>query len=234
MPATHSRIAENYHAVLKRLESACARSGRQIDAVTLIAVTKYARMEWVRSLIRLGVRDLGESRPQQLEERVPLVAEPVRWHLIGHLQRNKVRRVLPLVDTIQSVDSLRLLMRIEKTAAELSMRPRLLLEVNVAGEPSKDGFSPHELATHWNEVLSCKNVAVHGLMTMAPRAADAESTRPVFRHLRELRDRLVSVSPESIRLTELSMGMSRDFDVAIEEQATMIRIGSELFAGLNA
>jgi PLP dependent protein len=232
MPTIETRIAENYREVVQRIDAACRRSGRPTSDVTLVAVTKYARIEWVQALAELGVRDLGESRPQQLIERIPLVTRPVRWHLVGHLQRNKARRVLPLVELIHSVDTLRLLNHVDRLAEELGLRPRLLLEVNVSGEAAKDGFAPDELRREWHAVLGCRHVRIDGLMTMAPLADDAEEARPVFRRLRELRDELAARSPD-LPLRELSMGMSGDFEVAIEEGATFVRTGSRLFAGLG-
>jgi pyridoxal phosphate enzyme (YggS family) len=179
----------------------------------------------------LGVRDLGESRPQQLLERAATFGDDVRWHLIGHLQRNKARRVLPLVDCIHSVDTLRLLVTLEHLAKELTLAPRVLLEVNVSGEAAKDGFAPADLVAAWSAVRTCRHAQVVGLMTMAPLTDDWELMRGVFRRLRELRDNLAD---DRLPLAELSMGMSHDFEIAIEAGATLIRVGSDLFAGLDA
>jgi PLP dependent protein len=231
MPQTESRIAENYHRVMQRIESACRRAGRAAGDVRLVAVTKYARFEWVRSLVNQGAVDLGESRPQQLAERVPLLPESIRWHMIGHLQRNKARRLLPLATLIHSVDTLRLLQRIDELADELHLQPRVLLEVNISGESTKGGFPPEALTDAWDDVLQSRCVRIQGLMTMAPFVEDPESARAVFRRLRELRDVLAARSP--FDLPELSMGMSNDFEVAIEEGATLVRIGSSLFEGLD-
>lgn len=229
-----ARIAENVRAVQERMESACARVGRSADEVKLVAVTKYARMEWVWELLELGLIDLGESRPQQLVERASLLDQNIRWHLIGNLQRNKARRMLPLVGMIHSVDTLRLLDSLERLAGELELRPHLLLEVNISGEEAKHGFAPRDLIENWGKIIAFKHLSVDGLMTMAPFTEEVEETRGVFRDLRALRDKLVAISPESVSLPELSMGMSRDFEVAIEEGATMVRIGSILFEGLES
>ena len=234
MPGLESRIAENYERVRERIAAACQRAERDPDGVRLVAVTKYAELDWIRSLIALGVCDLGENRPQQLLQRAAALPETVRWHLVGHLQRNKVRPILPVAAWIHSVDSVRLLDRIERLAGELKLRPRVLLEVNISGEESKYGFAPPELQAHWPRIVAYRNMDIVGLMTMAPYVDDPEQTRPVFRQLRELRDRLRAAVGGSLPLPELSMGMSNDFEVAIEEGATMVRIGSLLFEGLAA
>ena len=180
----------------------------------------------------MGARDLAESRPQRLCERAALVDSSVHWHLIGQLQRNKVRKVLPVAAWIHSVDSLPLLRRIDEIAGELGARPRLLLEVNVSGEVAKGGFPASELSEAWPIVTAFKNVEVAGLMTMAPLFDSPEAARPVFAGLRLLRDQLKNLDP-AIKLPELSMGMSGDFEVAAEEGATMVRVGSSLFEGLE-
>ena len=229
MPQMSDRLADNLQHVKADIASACARLGRDPSEVTLVAVTKYAELAWVRRLIELGVRDLGESRPQQLAERAKQFPSDVRWHLIGHLQRNKVLSVLPRAALIHSVDSLRLLERISTIAADLSQRPRVLLEVNASGEAAKDGLTVAELTSQWNALQAVPQINIVGLMTMAPLADDPEVARPVFRALRQLRNDLATHVP----LTELSMGMSGDFTVAIEEGATLVRIGSRLFEGLS-
>ena len=221
-------IAENYATVRRRIEAACERANREPSSVQLVAVTKYAPMDAVRELVALGQRALGESRPQQLLERATLLdASSVSWHLIGHLQRNKARKLLPVASLVHSIDSLRLLAAIDRLAEELSLRPRVLLEVNVSGEASKHGFSPDELRSAWKEVAAVNHLEIAGLMTMAPYSEDPEAARPVFRKLRKFRDELASAGP--LILPELSMGMSGDFEVAIEEGATIVRVGSSLF-----
>lgn len=255
MPNMIDRLTDNLQQVNSEIAAACSRAGRSPDEITLVAVTKYAELPWAQRLIELGVRNLGESRPQQLLERSEALSfrgagfQPamnfdstgsgqvenlphVQWHLIGHLQRNKVKRVLPQTVLIHSVDSLRLLERISAIAAELCLRPRVLLEVNVSGEDSKDGLSASELTANWDAFQAVPNVDVAGLMTMAPLADDPAAARPVFRALRLLRDELATRAAPHVKLTELSMGMSGDFAVAIEEGATLVRIGSRLFDGL--
>jgi PLP dependent protein len=232
MDIVTSRIAANYARVVERIAAACRRAGRAAADVRLVAVTKSAEVAWIEALLALGAADLAESRPQKLCERAALVDASVRWHLIGQLQRNKVRKVLPVAAWIHSVDSLPLLRRIDEIAGELHVRPRLLLEVNVSGEGAKSGFEPGELSEAWPVVAAARNVEIAGLMTMAPLTDSAEAARPVFAGLRALRDQLTSRDP-AIELPELSMGMSGDFEVAVEESATMVRVGSSLFEGLE-
>lgn len=227
-----AQIAANLAAIRSRIAQAAGQSGRSADDVRLIAVTKYARLEWVRSLVDAGQVLLGESRPQQLIERAAALPTDIEWHLIGHLQRNKVRAVLPHVALIHSVDSLRLAERISDIAGQLSLSPRVLLEVNVSGEASKDGFDPGQLQSDWPVLRALPNLQIAGLMTMAPVGEDAESARPTFRRLRTLRDTLRLDVGDDAALSELSMGMSGDFEVAVEEGATLVRVGSALFEGL--
>jgi hypothetical protein len=232
MTAAKTQIAENLSRVRDRISAACTRADRDPSSVQLVAVTKYAELDWVRALVEQGVNVLGESRPQQLVERASEFGPAVDWHLIGHLQRNKARRVLPLVSLIHSVDTFRLLSAVDRLASELDLTPRVLLEVNAPGESQKHGFLPDELASGWDQCLKCEHVQIVGLMGMAPRVADAEEARPAFRTLFELGDRLRTLSP-ALELPELSMGMSGDFEIAIEEGATIIRVGSGLYEGLT-
>ncbi len=228
-----SLIASNLAVVQGRIRDAAQRAGRDASDVQLVAVTKYAELPWVRELVRAGVSMLGESRPQQLVERASLLREPIEWHLIGHLQRNKVRLILPHVSLIHSIDSLRLLERVNEIAAEHNLRSRLLLEVNVSGESAKDGFSAGSLRAAWSQIVQLDSVDVVGLMTMAPNFKVAEDARITFAALRELRDELAA-GEGGRSLPELSMGMSGDYEVAIEEGATHVRIGSALFDGCQA
>ena len=234
MPRMSDRLADNLQRVTAEIESACARAGRSPNDVTLIAVTKYAELPWVHRLVELGVRNLAESRPQQLIERAEQFPSDIRWHLIGHLQRNKVKQVLPRTVLIHSVDSPRLLERIAEVAAESSLRPRVLLEINVSGESAKDGMSIADVTSQWDAMQAVPHVDIVGLMTMAPLADDPEAARPVFRELRQLRDTLAARAAPHVKLTELSMGMSGDFVVAIEEGTTLVRIGSRLFEDLDS
>ena len=226
-------IAQNLEQIREAIAAARGRVGRPSDSVQLVAVTKYANLNWVRDLIELGETQLGESRPQQMCQRVQELPADVRWHMIGHLQRNKVDMVVATAELIHSVDSLRLLRKIETSAAAAGKRQRVLLEVNVSGEESKDGFTPDELRSTWSEIVGLQHVDVQGMMTMAPHSDNAESTRPFFGQLRDLRDELAAAAEGQLTLPELSMGMSGDFEIAIEEGATLIRIGSRIFEGLH-
>ncbi|MBI5760693.1 MAG: YggS family pyridoxal phosphate-dependent enzyme [Planctomycetales bacterium] len=229
----HDRLARNHRSILDRMAAACSRVGRDPASVALVAVTKSARPEWIRELVGLGQTELAENRPQQLVERAAQIEGPVHWHLIGHLQRNKARQLLPIVSLIHSVDSLRLLMTLDQLAAGKDLQPRVLLEVNVSGEASKDGFRVDELLAAWDQVIACRHVRVEGLMTMAPLSDRPSDARSTFAGLRDLRDQLRTRSPADVALPHLSMGMSGDFEIAIEEGATLVRVGSALFDGMG-
>jgi len=228
-------LQSNLSGVLLRIRAACARAGREQSGVRLIAVTKYADWAWVQMLAGLHPV-FGENRPQQLAERSQQLPA-VEWHLIGHLQRNKVQLALRHAALIHSVDSLRLLQSIA-AGAVAGRRPAVLLQVNVSREESKTGFGADELPRIWDQVLeNAEQVEIRGLMTMAAESSDPEDARPVFaelRHLRDLLKELPATRQRGIRLTELSMGMSGDFEQAVEEGATLLRIGSLLFRGLGA
>jgi PLP dependent protein len=230
----HSRLAANLGLVKSRIAEAAQRSGRSADEVKLVAVTKYVSVDVIRSLVSLGCRDLGESRPQALWEKAEFLAgEELRWHLIGHFQRNKVERTLPLASLVHSGDSIRLLRAIDAAAAARQRRVPLLIEVNVSGDATKHGFSPDEVESHLETIFGLPHLEVRGLMCMASREGDLDQARREFARMRELRDRLRSNVSQRIKLDELSMGMSGDFEVAIEEGATMVRVGSALFEGIE-
>ena len=228
--ALRDRLSRNLQHVRERVDLACTRIGRRIGDVTLVAVTKYAELESVRELVALGVTDFGEARPQQLVLRSQQWITGVHWHLIGHLQRNKAELVIGVAELIHSVDSVRLFEHLAKLAMASALIPKILLEVNVSGETSKDGFDENGLLAAWPQLRACESLQIEGLMTMAPIDQGGEIARTVFRRLRKLRDRLVAESDGRFPLKELSMGMSGDFEIAIEEGATIIRIGSSLFA----
>jgi PLP dependent protein len=226
-------VADNLARVRDRIVVAAQAAGRDPASIQLVAVTKYVDAATASLLIDAGCTVFGESRPQQLWEKAaaPELAG-VRWHLIGRLQRNKVRRTLPLVELIHSVDSERLLAEIEEQAAALSLTSRVLLEVNCSGEEDKQGFSTEDVRRLLPTLSRFAHVRVGGLMTMAAFEGGAATARANFASLRELRDELAAQAPSSVTLDELSMGMSGDFEAAIAEGATMVRVGSSLFEGL--
>lgn len=233
MPDLQPTIERNLARVRARIAEAAARAGRSPSEVKLVGVTKYVGPEVTRSLVAAGLCDLAESRPQQLWEKAAALAGlPVRWHQIGHLQRNKVRRTLPLVAMVESVDSIRLATAMEEAARELGRRVPVLLEVNISGEGAKHGFSPSEVEASLASLSAMSHVEVRGLMGMAGLEGDMDAARRQFAALRALRDRLQPACPAGMKLPELSMGMSGDFEVAIEEGATIVRVGSALFEGL--
>lgn len=232
MSHTAQRIADNVSRVRDSIARAAQRSGRRPEDVRLIAVSKYVGLEEAEALLAAGCCDLGESRPQELWRKAELLADhPVRWHMIGHLQRNKVQRTLPLVALLHSADSLRLLETVDDVSAQADQVTEVLLEVNVSGDAAKHGFGPGAVAEALASAPLWTHLRIRGLMTMAGWGTDAEEARRDFVRLRELRDRLLTVAPPGVELDQLSMGMSGDFEVAIEEGATLVRVGSALFEG---
>lgn len=233
MTSTSQAIRDNLARVREQMATATTAANRPPDSVTLVAVCKYVGAEETHSLVEAGCRDLGESRPQQLWEKAAEIGQAgVRWHLVGHLQRNKVRRTLPLTALIHSVDSERLLRALDDAARDLHLRPRLLLEVNCSGDVQKHGLTFEEARRLHDRLCDFEHVDVAGLMTMAPREGGRAAARTAFARLRELRDQLRASRGEGAALGELSMGMSGDFPEAIAEGATIIRVGSTLFQGL--
>jgi hypothetical protein len=225
-------LSERVEAVEQRIQAACRRAGRARTEVTLVAVTKTVGPEIASLLPSLGIANLGESRPQELWRKAAALPATVRWHLVGHLQRNKIERTLPLVHCIHSVDSRKLLDTLEQEAVKLQRTLPIFLEVNASGESSKHGLTPAEVVTLGSKIAASPHLQVLGLMTMAAFEENPENTRPTFVALRELRDTLRQSlqAPES--LPHLSMGMTNDFEVALEEGATFLRVGTALFEGL--
>ncbi len=233
-PELAARIRQNLAEVRGRMAEAARRSGRRADAIALVAVTKYVDEPAIRALVEAGCQVLGESRPQQLWERARQLADlPIEWHLVGHLQRNKVRRTVPVIRWLDSADSLALIAEVDRRAAELGQPIATLLEVNISGEAAKHGFEPAALGRCLDALAQFQHIEIRGLMGMARLEGGLDAARRDFAALRELRDRLRADCPEAIRLDELSMGMSGDFEVAIEEGATIVRVGSALFEGVT-
>jgi PLP dependent protein len=228
------RIRQNWETVRRLIDAAARRSGRTAEGVRLVAVTKRSPVESIQAVVACGARDLGENYPQELWRKVETLADldvSVSWHLIGHLQSNKVKKTLPMVRMIHSVDSLNLLRTLDKAAPDLSDPPAVCLQVNTSDEASKHGWTADQILIDADSIAACRAIPIVGLMTMAAMGTTAEEARRSFIQLRELRERLRERM--DLPLAELSMGMSNDFEVAIEEGATLVRVGSALFEGVE-
>ncbi len=227
-------LEANLRDVRRRMADACERADRSPDEVRLVAVTKTVDSEVARALIELGVRDVGENRVQEAQQKYEeLSGLDIAWHMIGHLQRNKVKYVFRVFEMIHSVDSTRLARAISKRAEFEGREMPALVQVNTSGEESKYGL-PAESAVEAIRVMAeLPHFRIRGLMTMAPFVDDAETVRPVFVRLRELADEVAGLELEGVEMEHLSMGMTQDFEVAIEEGATLVRVGSALFRGVT-
>lgn len=224
-----SLIASNLDDVRARIEAACARSGRDPKEVTLIAVSKTKPLEDLKDAYEAGSRDFGENKVQEIVSKAPEMPEDARFHMIGHLQRNKVKQVLKHVVMIHSVDSVRLAEQIQEEAAKEGLHVDVLLEVNVAKEESKFGFTPEEVEAAVQVIKDFPNIHICGLMTIAPFVENPEENRPVFQKLYQLAVDIKSKNIDNVTMGVLSMGMTGDYEVAVEEGATMIRVGTGIF-----
>lgn len=222
-----SDLAANLERIRQNLAAACARAGRDPNAVQLMAVSKGQPPEAVTAAAALGIELFGENKVQEGKAKRPLCPGRLRWHLIGHLQSNKCRDALQHFDCLQGIDRLELAQELQRWAEKLALRKPILLEVNVAGEASKFGFSPERLLAEIREINALPRLELRGLMTLAPWTPEPEKVRPVFRRLRELKEECEHIL--GAPLPELSMGMSGDYVVAVEEGATLVRIGTALF-----
>ena len=220
-------IAQNLERVCATIAAAAARAARSPADIALVAASKKQDAEKVSAAEAAGQQLFGESRVQEARAKLPLLSSRLRWHFIGHLQKNKIRHALPLFELFHGIDSLALARDLQRVADEEGMRPRILLEVNVAGEASKHGFVPADLRRDLETALSLGRLSIEGLMTIPPFAPEAEASRRYFVALRELRDELEKEF--AVKLPQLSMGMSGDFAVAIEEGATLVRVGTAIF-----
>jgi PLP dependent protein len=220
-------IEENLARVREQIAVAAARAGRVKEEIELVAVSKTHPAEKVQAAFEAGQTLFGESRVQEARAKIPLLPSRLRWHFIGHLQKNKIRHALPLFELFHGIDSLAVAQEMHRVAEEEGMHPRVLLEINLAGEASKHGFAPEELQRDLEPTLSLGRLTVEGLMTIPPLAPEAEASRHYFVALRELRDKLETEF--NVRLPQLSMGMSGDFPIAIEEGATLVRVGTAIF-----
>src|SRR5437870_437854 len=222
-----AEIAENLTRVREQIARAAANARRDVAGIELVAITKTHPAEKVREAIEAGQTLFGESRVQEARVKIPELSSAIRWHFVGHLQKNKIRHALPLFELIHSVDSLALAQDMNRIAEEEGMHPRVLLEVNVAGEGSKFGFKPDNLREQMEELLALPRLSILGLMTIPPLAEEAEASRKYFVQLRALRDRLQAEF--RVDLAQLSVGMTQDFPIAVEEGATLVRVGTAIF-----
>ena len=222
-------LAENLQSVEKRVENACRRAGRDRNEVTLIAVSKTKPVSMLEEIYEEGIRHFGENKVQELTEKYEQMPQDIRWHMIGHLQRNKVKYIVDRATLIHSVDSVRLAAAIEQEAAKKGVTANILLEVNVAEEESKFGFHTEEVIPAAQEIAKFPHVHICGLMTIAPFVENPEENRSVFANLRKLSVDIANKNIDNISVDILSMGMTNDFEVAIEEGATMIRVGTAIF-----
>jgi len=218
-------IAENCAVIRKTIEDAAKRCHRDPKGIRLLCVTKARRVNEIREAIGCGISDIGENRVKEAKEKFGSLKDAgVKWHMVGHLQTNKVRDAVKQFDLIHSVDSLKIAEEIDKQAAKINKVQEIFLEINTSGEESKYGIRPGELLFIVNDIMKLKNIRLSGLMTMAPFSKDPEKARPFFRKLRELKDEI-----GELRIKHLSMGMSQDYEAAVEEGATIVRVGTAIF-----
>jgi PLP dependent protein len=222
-----SSVAENLERVREQVAEAAAKVGRAVDEIQLIAISKTHDAEKVRAAYEAGQTLFGESRVQEARAKIPLLPSSLRWHFVGHLQKNKIRHALPLFELFHSVDSLALAHEMNRIADEDGMHPRVLLEINVSGEGSKFGFKPETVRAEMESLLALPRLSIEGLMTIPPLAEKAEASREFFAQLRELR--AVLEKEFDVKLPHLSMGMTNDFPIAVEEGATLVRVGTAIF-----
>lgn len=220
-------LTERLAVIKDNIAQAAKRSGRSLDDIELVAVSKTHPPESIREVAEAGQVLFGESRVQEAKAKITQLPGKLRWHFIGHLQKNKIRAALPLFELFHSVDALETAVQFQRIAEEDGHRPQVLLEVNVAGESTKFGFSPETLRAQIEEIMALDRLEITGLMGMAPLDPEPEHSRPFFQELRELRDRLETEA--GVGLPQLSMGMSGDYLVAIEEGATIVRVGTAIF-----
>jgi pyridoxal phosphate enzyme (YggS family) len=230
-------IRENILKVKKLISSACSKTNQEPNSITVVVVSKGRPIEQIKEVIEAGVMDIGENRVQEaLSKYNKLIThnsklQTIKWHMVGHLQTNKAKEAVRIFDLIHSVDSLRLASEIDKQAAKINKAQDILVEVNTSGEATKFGLQPKEVMGVLKEAEKFKNISIKGLMTVAPMVDNPEKARPYFRQLRELRNEINALSTVDCRLSTLSMGMTDDYEVAIEEGANMVRLGRAIFEG---
>lgn len=222
-------IKDNIKQVEERIQAACDRSGRKREDVTLIAVSKTKPVSAIYEVMETGIIDFGENKVQELTDKIETISEPLNWHMIGHLQRNKVKYIVDKVKLIHSVDSLRLAEQINQEAMKKNVDVDILIEVNIADETSKFGLNTEEVIDLVKKVSTLQNVHIKGLMTVAPFTDNPEENRPYFRNLKQLAVDINCKNIDNVTMSVLSMGMTGDYEIAIEEGATMVRVGTGIF-----
>ncbi len=222
-------IKNNLEIINEKVKKAALKTNRNPDEIKLVAVTKTATIEQIKEAIRVGVKIIGENKVQEAKEKYQILSTDIEWHLVGHLQTNKVKYAIEIFDLIHSVDSIKLAKEIDKRSLQFGMITNVLVEVNVSGEETKYGIKPEEVEPFLEEISEFSRIKVRGLMTIAPIAEDKEEVRPFFRKLRKLFEKIKIENKKNIRMDYLSMGMTEDFEVAIEEGANMVRIGRGIF-----
>ncbi|MBA7499553.1 Pyridoxal phosphate homeostasis protein [subsurface metagenome] len=222
-------IKNNLKIINEKIRKAASRANRNSEEIKLVAVTKTATIEQIKEAISAGVKIIGENKVQEAKEKYQILSADIEWHLVGHLQTNKVKYAIEIFDLIHSVDSIKLAKEIDRRSQQFGMITNVLVEVNVSGEETKYGIKPEEVESFLKEVSEFSRIKVRGLMTIAPIAEDQEEVRPYFRKLRELSEEIKSKNLKNVKMDYLSMGMTEDFEVAIEEGANMVRIGRGIF-----
>lgn len=226
-------ITENLKEVEEKIQKACLRSGRDPKEVTLIAVSKTKPISMIEEVYKEGIRDFGENKPQELREKYDSMSKDIKWHMIGHLQRNKIKYVIDKACMIHSVDSIRLAQAIEEEAAKKNRMIPILLEINIAREESKFGFMKEEIYDALEIISKLPHLKIEGLMTIAPFVENAEENRVHFKNLRKLYVDIKQKNIDNVNMCNLSMGMTGDYEIAIEEGATFVRVGTGIFGERN-
>lgn len=222
-------IKNNLEIINQKIKKAALKADKNPEEIKLVAVTKTATIAQIKDAIHAGVKIIGENKVQDAKEKYPIIASDIEWHLVGHLQTNKVKYAIEIFDCIQSVDSIKLAQEIDKRSWQLGKTTNVLIEVNVSGERSKYGIKPKEVESFLKEISEFSRIRVKGLMTIAPIVEVKEKVRPYFRKLKELSEEIKNKNIRNIKMDYLSMGMTDDFEVAIEEGANMLRIGRGIF-----
>jgi pyridoxal phosphate enzyme (YggS family) len=222
-------IKKNLEIINEKIKNAALKVNRNPEEIKLVAVTKAATIEQIKKAISAGIKIIGENKVQEAKEKYQILSADIEWHLVGHLQTNKVKYAIEIFNLIHSVDSIKLAKEIDKRSLQFGMITNVLVEVNVSGEETKYGIKPEEVKLFLKEISEYSRIRVRGLMTIAPMAEDTEEVRPYFRKLRELFKEIKIKSIKNIKMDYLSMGMTEDFEVAIEEGANMVRIGRGIF-----